>query len=178
MSTAEVTAPAPPTVNEPLFTDYPVRYTYRTGEVFVIAAESWPEVDRALRPYRQLSLAGDVSAVHLAPDGQPVIEPVGTADFTAEGRCGSTRWVVDTDRTVRNTMSMLRALSDGRGTTLTSEDDYVISGSQHRWFHGDSDEVAGLDGFRVACENPSAGHDPSACSFMNWSWDAVTGVPR
>jgi hypothetical protein len=177
MSTAGVVAPVPPTVEDPLFANYPVRYTYRTGEVFVISAESWPEVDRALRPYRQLALAGDVSAVHLAPDGQPVIEPAGTADFT-EALCGSTRWVIDTDHTVRKAMSLMRALSGTGSPILTSEDDNVISGSQHRWFHGDTDEIEGLDGFRVACETPSAGHDPSGCSFMDWSWDAVAGVPR
>lgn len=163
----------------PQYATYRRHYWLVTGSHLLTSAETHDEIvekakiwaDRSSRIVRTPAI-GYYDAMRHEPNS-PGIRPVGTAPWaggTWSGRCGSTIWFHDPDRTWQKAMRFLRALNENEGRYLQEgASGYNVSTLQAWWINGIADREPMLDGFPIECQQKS--RHTGLCSALDQTWD-------
>lgn len=166
--------PVPVTAAVADYADYPVKYLLTSGGGHRIQAADAIE-PLLTSPWVQRP-EDHIIGEHIAPDGQPVITwcwPGGTWG----GLCGSTRWVVDHEDTVRTPLRVLMGLG-GNAEIQQHTSGHEVGHSQAWWVRGlRTREGHGWDGFRVECREKYRHEGPCRVEHWPWQWNFRAGVP-
>lgn len=176
-----MTAPAPsvadltpPTADVSEYAGYPASFVIRTGASVLTESPDPIEARRIADRYRTANPHLTLAATHVAPDGMHVITPARPGG-TWGGACGSTRWVVDTDRELQRAETLLTALRGTPAKAMQRTANSLIAATQAHWLNGFLTTADGVDGFRVQCQQPPA--HAGLCGFRELTWDPSTGTP-